>query len=107
MKTITVDVKSKGNVLGTLSIPQFDKIEEAIEKLGREKVLDLINRMYKTDLMNADRRDKTTTSNPMAELIRQLKSNPSVLAKIQQMLADKKPDQETPPAAPAVPAAKK
>jgi hypothetical protein len=67
MKVETQEVKSKGAVVATVDIEQFDSIAEAVEFLGSQedgtcdnaagetKFLALANRQYKQDLCNAAR----------------------------------------------------
>ena len=55
MKTLTKDVKLKGQVVDTIEIEQVDTIEEAIELHGEESCVALINRMYLADRMNKKR----------------------------------------------------
>ena len=55
MKTVPVEGKLKGEVVSTIDIEQFEDIEEAVQTLGEEEVLGLVNRQYKADKANAER----------------------------------------------------
>jgi hypothetical protein len=55
MATEICEVKSKGKVVATVEVDQFNSIDEAITKLGDADVLALINRQYKQDVTNNER----------------------------------------------------
>jgi hypothetical protein len=56
MKTISgVKVTSKGKLIGTINIREFDSVPEAQAELGDKLALELINVQYKTRAMNQTR----------------------------------------------------
>lgn len=55
MRSVNVEVKSGGEVVDTVEVEQFDSLDEATEVLGAAKVLELVNRMHKTDASNRAR----------------------------------------------------
>lgn len=55
MRIETVPVKSGGEVVDTIEVEQFDSIDEATEALGANKLLELVNRMHRTDASNRAR----------------------------------------------------
>lgn len=89
MQTETIEVKSKGEVVDTIEVNQFDSMDEALQELGDEnKVLDLINRQYKSDLTNAARSAKTRSASPLTVLKRKADSDPETKAKLNSILAE-------------------
>jgi hypothetical protein len=73
MKTETVDVKSKGEVVSTVEVPVFESMEEAINEKGEGECLNLINRQNKSDIVNAERALKTRGTSLQAQVTRALK----------------------------------
>jgi len=59
MKKVTVEIKSKGKVLGKAEAPQFDNCADALKNITDEKATALINRMIKIDVSNKNRADLT------------------------------------------------
>lgn len=89
MQTETVEVKSKGEIVDTIEISQFDSIDEALQELGgEEKVLELVNRQYKSDLTNAARSAKTRSASPLTVLKRKAEADPAARDKINAVLAE-------------------
>lgn len=86
MKTEKVDVKSKGDILGTVEVPVFGDIKEAIGRLKADRVLSLINRQHKSDLANEFRAGQTRAASPISQLNRLAKSNPEVEKQVQALL---------------------
>jgi hypothetical protein len=74
MRTENVPVKSGGEVVADVEVEQFDSIDEATETLGGAKVLELVNRMHKTDASNRARVAAIDSSkaNAMARIGRKL-----------------------------------
>lgn len=57
-KTISVEVKTKGEnaqVLGSCEFPEFESVSEALAAFGEEKLLAKINAKVKADAVNAVR----------------------------------------------------
>lgn len=86
-QTVTKDVRAKGEVIGQVEITTFDNIDEAIDGLGEDKCVDLINRQNTIAVMDAKRREVTGTgSSGMRDLMKALKENPELAAKIAEEL---------------------
>ena len=67
MKSFKKDIKSKNAVVDTIEVNTFESVNEAVEVLGLENCLSLINRQYETDLTNEARRRATNISNKTIE----------------------------------------
>lgn len=75
MRSENVNVKSGGEVVETIEVEIFDSIGEATEHYGSEAaVLELVNRMHRTDASNKARVKATdsTKANAMARIGRKL-----------------------------------
>ena len=71
----TAVVKSKGEDLGEVTFPQYETVAEAIEALGEEAVLILVNSQVETTARNDFRREKTTGSLISNKALKALLSN--------------------------------
>ena len=60
METYEVEVKAKGAVVDTVTVPRYATVEEAREQEGEEDCLSLINRQKKTDIANEARTATTS-----------------------------------------------
>lgn len=92
MKTGQCDVFSGGKKVGVADYPIYDSTAEAVENLGEEKVLSLINAQVKTDERNKIRSEMT--KEPSKEKYREmamvsLKRDPETL---QAAILDPDPD---------------
>ncbi len=83
MKLVKVDVKSRGTLIKSIEVEQFEKLDEAIHKFGKENCLEKINRMYRTDEMNTVRRESSEETDPIKKLSKMLKANPELIASVQ------------------------
>jgi hypothetical protein len=70
MQTVKANVKSKGQVVGVASFPQFDTLEEATSQIGADAVLKLTNVQLGTNAKNEVR--AAATGKPPKKRIRQL-----------------------------------
>jgi len=86
MKKITKEVKSKGEVLGTVEIEVFESLEEAGKFFGPEKAVALINSQHASNKMNEFRASKTRPRSAIAQLARLAKQNPELEAKIEALI---------------------
>ena len=75
MKEGQSEVKSKGKVVGTAKFDIFDSVDEAIETIGQDLVLELVNAQTKTRSLNIIREGaqerlgkKALTSKAMATI---------------------------------------
>lgn len=75
MKEGQSEVKSKGKVVGTAKFDIFDSVDEAIETIGQDLVLELVNVQTKTRSLNVIREGaqdrlgkKALTSKAMATI---------------------------------------
>ena len=84
MQTVPKDVKSGGNVIGQVSVPVFDNLDEAEESLGEDKILAYINRQHTVSLMDAKRQEVTGTGGGtgIRAAMKKAKDDPELMAKI-------------------------
>lgn len=87
MKQVEKEVKSKGKVLSTIRVPQYETIKEASDAQGAEKCLNMINKAVSDAATNAERTAKTRGTSPNAQLARMAKDNPNVQAEIEKLIA--------------------
>lgn len=59
MQTEQIEVRSKGDVVGTADYNIYVSTEEALRDIGEEKLLELVNSQVKTNAMNTVRGEKT------------------------------------------------
>lgn len=82
METVNVEVKSKGQVLGTFDYEAPVDLSEAVDVDGEDKIYKLYAQQRKIAFLNAKRRELTGGGLPKA-LIKALKdADPDVLKKI-------------------------
>ena len=82
MDTVSVEVKSKGQVLGTFDYEAPVDLSEAIDVDGEDKIFKLYAQQRKIAFLNAKRRELTGGGLPKA-LVQALKdADPEVLKKI-------------------------
>jgi len=82
MKTETVEVKSKGQVLGSYEYEFPENLEEALDIEDDEKIYKLYAMKRKTNFLDAKRREITGGGLP-TQIVKALKAaNPEVLAAI-------------------------
>ncbi len=62
MKTEDVEVKMKGQVVATVTVPTYETLEEVLDALEEAQVLNLVNRQNKSDITNKARADKREKS---------------------------------------------
>lgn len=86
MEKKKVDVKSKGDVIGTVIVATYANVPEALKILGDEKVLDFINRQHKADTMNTFRSNITKTTSSTAQLKKLGEQDPARKAQIDALL---------------------
>ena len=80
---VTKDVKSKGEVVGQVEIEVFDNVDEAIDALGDEKCVALINKGHSIEKQDGVRREATgSTSTGIRELMKRVKENPELMAEL-------------------------
>jgi hypothetical protein len=88
MQKIKVDVKSKGTVLGSVEVPKFESLAEAVKASSEQAVLDAYNKVVSDKITNTYRSEQTRESSPMAKLSRAAKKDPKLAAKIEKLLAE-------------------
>lgn len=86
MEKKSVDVKSKGEVIGKVIVATYANVPEALKILGDEKVLDFINRQHKADTMNTFRSNITKTTSSTAQLKKLGEQDPARKAQIDALL---------------------
>lgn len=87
MKSTKVDVKSKGKVLGTVNVPQYDTLEEAVKASSKEAVLATFNKSVSNGITNTFRSEQVREVSPVARLTKAAKSDPKIAAEIEKILA--------------------
>ena len=87
MKKITVEVKSKGEIVDTVDVQRYENTMEAVKAIGEEKCLDAINKVVSDGITNAARAAKVRPTSPQAQLARMAKDNPKAKAEIEELLA--------------------
>lgn len=68
MKTEKSEVKSKSSVVGVAEFPVYDSVAEAVEHIGEDAILKLVNTQVKTNVMNDIR--AAATSKPSKKSLR-------------------------------------
>lgn len=87
MKNLKIDVKSKGQVLGTVTVPVYETVEEAIKASSKEAVLAAFNKKTSDGITNTFRSEQVREVSPIARLTKAAKSDPKVAAQIEAILA--------------------
>jgi len=81
------DVKSKGDVIGNVTVAVYANVQEALTALGDEKILGFINRQNKADIMNDYRGNATRSISSTAQLKKMGDKDPARKAQIETLLA--------------------
>lgn len=87
MKEKTVDVKSKGKVLGAVKVTVYETLEEAVKASSKDDVLAAFNKKVSDGLTNTFRSEQVREVSPIARLTKAAKSDPKVAAQIEAILA--------------------
>ena len=87
MKKVTREVKSKGELVDTIQVPQYDAVKEAVHVLTEEKVLGMINKVVSDSACNLARTAKVRPTSAMAQLGRIAKDDPKAKEEIDAILA--------------------
>jgi len=87
MKKVSVQVKSKGEVVDTVTVPRYESIKEATDAIGADTALAYINKAVSDSITNAARAAKVRPTSPQAQLARMAKADPKVKAEIEALLA--------------------
>lgn len=87
MKKTTVSVKSKGKVLGTVTVPVYETLEEAIKATSKDDVLATFNKNVSNTLTNTFRSEQVREVSPLAKLTKAAKADPAIAAQIEAILA--------------------
>ena len=86
---VTKDVRSKGEVIGQVSLTLFDTLDEADEELGEEGILAYVNRGRTIDALDAKRREVTGgSSTGIRAIMKKAKEDPALLEKIKALLGE-------------------
>lgn len=86
MKKVRKEVRSKGEVVDTVQVTQFENIPEAVKELGEEKCLESINKTVSDAACNAARAAKVRPTSPQAQLARMAKADPKIQKDIEELL---------------------
>ena len=81
------DVKSKGDVIGNVTVAVYVSVPEALTALGDEKILGFINRQNKADIMNDFRGNATRSISSTAQLKKMGDKDPKRKGQIEALLA--------------------
>lgn len=90
MQQINVTVTSKGTALGDVPVAQYDSVQEAVELLGEEVTLSIINKSIEKNMINNFRTSKTrkpSKQTALRELMRLAESSPEIKAQLDAILA--------------------
>jgi len=87
MKKITKEVKSKGEVVDTVQVVEYESIPEAVKALTEKVILTAINKTVSDAACNAARAAKVRPSTPQAQLARLAKADPDVQKEVERLLA--------------------
>ena len=82
-----VDVKSHGKILGTVTIPVCETLEEAVKTSSKDVVLAAFNKKVSDGITNTFRSEQVREISPIARLTKAAKTDPAVLAEIEKILA--------------------
>lgn len=88
MKKVKVDVKSRGNVLGSVDVIQYENLAEAVKASSEAAVLAAYNKVVSDKATNSFRSEHTRDASPMAKLAKAAKSDPKIAAAIEKLLAE-------------------
>ena len=86
MKKVKKEVKSKGEVVDTVMVDQYESTAEAVKALTDKKCLEMINAKVSADTCNTARTAKVRPSSPMAQLGKIAKQDPKAKAEIEAIL---------------------
>jgi hypothetical protein len=95
----TVDVKSKGKLLGSVNVEVFEDVASAIEFFdskyasdedinGEAYVCDLVNQTHRNNVANSERNKLTRTTAPMTQLKRKAAADPAAKAKLDALMKE-------------------
>jgi len=87
MEKKTVDVKSKGEVIGKVVVNIYANMGEAEKDLGAKKTLEMINAQHKANVTNEYRASKTMSKSATAQLKTLGDKDPKIKAQIDGLLA--------------------
>jgi len=59
----SAEVRSKGKIIATAEYPKYDSVQEALDGMGEDATLSLVNAMVKTNAMNSARSANSTKKN--------------------------------------------
>ena len=86
MKKVTKEVKSKGEVVDTIQVVQYESVKEAESALTPVKILEMINKVVSDAATNAARTAKVRPTTASAQLARIAKDDPKAQREIEEML---------------------
>ena len=87
--TTLKDVRTKGEVIGQVSVTTFDSLDEAEEELGEETVLGYVNRQIVISALDNKRRELTGgASTGIRALMKKVKDDPALLARIKELVGE-------------------
>lgn len=87
MKKTMTEVKSQGQVIGSVEVLQYESLAEAVKASSEADVLKAFNKVTSDKITNTYRSEQTRTSSPMAQLARLAKSDPKIKAEIDKLIA--------------------
>jgi len=88
MEVVKRSVKSKGNVVAEVEVEKFVTLDEAVEYFeGEDKPLAYINQMHLIRVQDEARRQAAGTGQRIPkELMKALRENPELLAKVAEQM---------------------
>ena len=87
MKRVKKEVKSKGAVVDTVTVTQYESVEEAIKGTSKDRVLAAINKVVADAVVNTARASIVRPTTPQSQLARLAKDDPKVQKEIEALIA--------------------
>jgi len=88
-QSVVKDVKTKGAVIGQVSVTTFDTLDEAEEELGEEQVLGYVNRGIVIAALDNKRRELTGgATTGIRAIMKKVKDDPDLLARIKELVGE-------------------
>jgi hypothetical protein len=88
MESKSFDVKSKGELLGTVDVMQYDTLNEIKKDLEEEDIVNRINRSLMEKAMNSYRSERTRSVSPLAKLTRLMGKNEDLKKKVMDIIEE-------------------
>jgi len=88
-QTVIKDVRSKGEVIGQVSVTLYDTMDEIEGAIEEKSIVAYINRCLTIDALDTERRKLTGgASTGIRAIMQKVKDNPDLLAQIQALVGE-------------------